>query len=119
MRSIQDIGENKKVELEEVSDQYLSGTVKLHGADGNHLYRFICTLEVDEREGILREHVSISSVTGDKLPTWDEMCDLKETFWEDEEECIQIHPKKSEYVNLKSNCLHIWCLKRIKKAPEA
>lgn len=53
------------------------------------------------------EHVSVSPYGG-KMPTWDEMCEIKDIFWEDEEEVIQIHPKKSEYVNIVDNCLHLW-----------
>ena len=30
------------------------------------------------------------------------------SFFEDEEEVIQYHPKKSQYVNLHENCLHMW-----------
>ena len=36
------------------------------------------------------------------------MCELKDMFFDDEEEAYQIMPKKSEYVNLKDNCLHLW-----------
>ena len=36
------------------------------------------------------------------------MQELKEIIWQDEEECYRVHPKKSEYVNMVSNCLHIW-----------
>ena len=53
------------------------------------------------------EHVSFSPFGG-KLPGWNDMCILKNIFFEDEEEAIQIHPKKSEYINLKENCLHLW-----------
>lgn len=53
------------------------------------------------------EHVSVSPYRG-KLPTWDDMCEIKDIFWEDEEAVIQIHPKKSEYVNILDNCLHLW-----------
>lgn len=42
------------------------------------------------------------------IPTWDDMCVLKDIFFDDEEEVYQIHPKKSEYVNLSENCLHLW-----------
>ena len=52
------------------------------------------------------EHVSVSFK--DRDPTWAEMCAVKDIFWKDEEECIQIHPKKSEYVNIHPHCLHIW-----------
>lgn len=53
------------------------------------------------------EHVSVSPYGG-KMPTWDDMCEIKDIFWDDEEEVIQIHPKKSEYVNIMENCLHLW-----------
>lgn len=58
------------------------------------------------------EHVSVSPFKG-KLPTWDDMCEIKDMFWGDEEEVIQIHPKKSEYVNVQDNCLHLWRHKTI------
>lgn len=53
------------------------------------------------------EHVSVSPYNG-KTPSWDDMCEIKDMFWNDEEAVIQIHPKKSEYVNLLDNCLHLW-----------
>lgn len=52
------------------------------------------------------EHLSIS--TPNKTPDWDTMCRVKELFWEDEEACVEYHPKKSEYVNQHPHCLHIW-----------
>ena len=54
------------------------------------------------------EHVSVSPMHKFRTPTWDDMCFLKDIFFEDEEECYQIHPAKSQYVNLMDNCLHIW-----------
>lgn len=53
-------------------------------------------------------HVSVSPKHKFKIPSWNDMCILKDIFFYDEEEVYQIHPKKSEYVNLKSNCLHMW-----------
>lgn len=53
------------------------------------------------------EHVSVSPYSG-KTPSWDDMCTIKDMFWNDEEAVIQIHPKKSEYVNIQDNCLHLW-----------
>lgn len=52
------------------------------------------------------EHLSVSTPT--RCPTWDEMCKMKEIFWNDDEVCIQFHPKKEDYVNNHSFCLHIW-----------
>lgn len=60
------------------------------------------------------EHVSVSPVKKfnkvglENLPTWNDMCVLKDVFFYDDEEAYQIHPKKSEYVNFQSNCLHLW-----------
>ena len=33
---------------------------------------------------------------------------IKDIFWGDEEDVIQFFPKKSEYVNLVNNCMHLW-----------
>lgn len=54
------------------------------------------------------EHVSVSPKRKFKTPTWDDMCVLKDIFFEEEEEVYQIHPKKSEYVDMVNNCLHLW-----------
>lgn len=52
------------------------------------------------------EHVSVSY--RHKMPTWDEMCRVKDLFWHEEETVVQFHPKKSEYVNNYPFCLHLW-----------
>ena len=44
------------------------------------------------------EHVSVSPKHRYRIPSWDDMCALKDIFFRDEEEAYQIHPKKSEYV---------------------
>lgn len=52
------------------------------------------------------DHVSVNGKG--RTPSWEEMCKLKDMFFYDEEEAYQIFPKKSEYVNLATHCLHIW-----------
>ena len=52
------------------------------------------------------EHVSIQ-LYARRLPTWEEMCYVKDLFWDEEEEVVQIHPKKTHYVNL-TEALHLW-----------
>lgn len=54
------------------------------------------------------EHVSISPKKQFRTPTWNDMCILKDIFFDEEEEAYQIHPKKSQYVNVAENCLHLW-----------
>lgn len=52
------------------------------------------------------EHLSVSTPT--RIPTWDEMCIMKDIFWRDDEECMQLHPKKENYIDNMKYCLHIW-----------
>lgn len=52
------------------------------------------------------EHVSVS--TQRRLPNWQEMCFVKDLFWDEEEAVMQLHPPKSEYVNYAPHCLHLW-----------
>lgn len=54
------------------------------------------------------DHVSVSPYNHARTPTWEEMCEIKEMFFEDEEEVVEYHPKKSEYVNISKHCLHMW-----------
>jgi hypothetical protein len=54
------------------------------------------------------EHVSVAPFKRRYVPGWDDMCKLKELFWNDDEAVIQIHPPKEEYVNNLQNCLHLW-----------
>lgn len=74
-----------------------SGIINLNGIQ--------CHVVVgDNEEGW--EHVS-AELMARRLPTWNEMCVIKDIFWEDEEEVVQIHPKKSHYVNM-TEALHLW-----------
>lgn len=66
--------------------------------------------QVSDGEGW--EHVSVSvGRKGEKqrrCPTWEEMCWIKNWFWDEEDCVIQFHPAKSEYVNLHPYVLHLW-----------
>jgi len=48
-------------------------------------------------DGLGWEHVSVSRK--DRPPSWDEMCQIKALFWDDEDCVLQYHPPRSEYVN--------------------
>lgn len=52
------------------------------------------------------EHVSICPQG--RTPMWDEMCMLKDMFWNEDETVIQYHPARANYVNNIRNCLHLW-----------
>ena len=52
------------------------------------------------------EHVSVS--LPNRCPTWDEMCKVKDLFWDKNQTVIQFHPPEGEYVNNCGFCLHLW-----------
>jgi hypothetical protein len=60
------------------------------------------------------EHVSVHVKfdTGKKIkertPSWDEMCLIKELFFDPEERVMQFHPPVTEYVNNHLHVLHLW-----------
>ncbi|HEX3577551.1 MAG TPA: hypothetical protein VHY33_03220, partial [Thermoanaerobaculia bacterium] len=43
-----------------------------------------------------------------RTPTWREMVSVKNECWDDEDVVMQLHPKKSEYVNCHPYVLHLW-----------
>jgi hypothetical protein len=52
------------------------------------------------------EHVSVTAEG--RCPTWDEMCFVKNLFWNEHEGAMQLHPPKSDYIDYHPHCLHIW-----------
>ena len=55
------------------------------------------------------EHVSVSmGPTSKKCPSWEEMCQVKDLFWDEDVCVVQFHPARREYVNRHQGCLHMW-----------
>ncbi len=63
------------------------------------------------------EHAAIHVGNGRKTPSWEVMCKAKQTFWRDDEDVVQLHPKESEYFHgigmkpggkEKLEVLHLW-----------
>lgn len=52
------------------------------------------------------EHLSVSMPH--KTPSWEQMCQMKNIFWGEDEVCVEYHPRKEDYVNNHEHCLHIW-----------
>lgn len=57
------------------------------------------------------DHVSVSF--RNRLPTWDEMCEVKRMFFKPEETAWEYHPMESKYINNHPYALHIWRLQGI------
>lgn len=51
------------------------------------------------------DHVSVSTPV--RCPTWEEMCFIKDLFFEPHEVAAQLHPVK-DYINNHPFCLHLW-----------
>lgn len=54
------------------------------------------------------EHAFLDLELLNRTPTWREMNVLKRFYWKHNETVIQIHPKRSEYVNFNKYRLHLW-----------
>lgn len=111
-----------------VPEQYRvkKGPYKTDVSDGNN--GFFAVPLVNKKAGLHAqclascnlgwEHVSISLINISwsgkshaitRCPTWEEMCRIKELFWDDPEDVVvQYHPPKSEYVSQHQYCLHLW-----------
>lgn len=57
-------------------------------------------------DGLGWEHVSVSLKM--RCPKWEEMCYIKQLFWDDSDAVMQLHPPKADYVNNHPFCLHMW-----------
>ena len=80
----------------------LAGCFRLIGP-GNALLLAVSS-GVDHENGW--EHVSVSA--HGRTPTWQEMCHVKNLFWDEHEMVVQYHPPKTEYVNFHPHVLHMW-----------
>lgn len=97
-----------------VPDQYRvrKGPMASDASAGNNGAFFIprnkstVPLKVIASDGLQWEHVSVS--LPDRSPTWEEMCTIKNLFWDPEDVVIQYHPAHSDYINNHPYCLHLW-----------
>jgi hypothetical protein len=91
-----------------------------HGSPNGH---FVLQSRCSEKRRLLAiatdtngwEHVSVSVRQNNKAetPYWDEMCQVKEAFWDEDDVVLQFHPAKAEYVNCHPNVLHLWRPKNV------
>jgi hypothetical protein len=90
------------------------GSSKLDGNNGAFVVksRFRdALLIVIASDGFGWEHVSVHVETPDgasHIPTWDEMCQVKDLFWNRDACVVQYHPPRAAYINKHSETLHLW-----------
>lgn len=68
-------------------------------------YEIRCMVSDGETTGW--EHVSVS-LDRKRCPTWEEMCFVKDSFWNKNETVMQFHPDEGSYINNHLYCLHLW-----------
>lgn len=98
MRKLEDIKKNGYLKIKKEGQDGFGGTF--------YDKKSRCNLNFIMSWGAGWEHCSVSIPT--RCPTWDQMCAIKELFWNDDEECMQLHPAKKDYINNMPYCLHIW-----------
>lgn len=61
-------------------------------------------------DGLNWEHVSVCKIHRKKrfIPSWNEMCFVKNLFWSTEDCVMQLHPPESDYVDNNPYVLHLW-----------
>lgn len=101
MRKLEEIKASKYVEIKKEGQDGMAGTV--YDKKTRVKLNFIMSW------GAGWEHCSVSITDRYKrCPSWEQMCIIKNTFWNEDECCIQFHPAEKDYVNNHEYCLHIW-----------
>ena len=98
MKRLEDIKQSRRLIIAEITDDGFSGIISMPLWKGS----IICSW------GGGWEHCSVSPSKKNIIPTWDDMCMIKNLIFKEDEAVIQIHPPKDEYVNNMPNCLHLW-----------
>ncbi len=93
------------------------GSSPLDGNNGIFMLKrrrlvFVCQAS----DGLGWEHVSVSIksyshnqlMEANRTPTWEEMCWIKDKFWDTTDTVVQYHPAAGVYVNCHPHCLHLW-----------
>jgi hypothetical protein len=79
---------------------------RVYRKDGEGLLVVVSCAERDDRKRWL--HVSVSR-RDHKIPTWEQLCQVKRVFIGDDRTALQILPPKAKWVNIHTACLHLWC----------
>lgn len=108
--------------MKQAPEQYRLKNHPILGSDasyGNNGFFVIPHYRINDYElrcqisdGLSWEHVSVTvshrKKEATRCPTWEEMCFIKNTFWNEDEVVVQYHPAKEDYVSCHHFCLHLW-----------
>jgi hypothetical protein len=100
MKTFEEIRNNPKIEIVAMAHDGGACYMKTHSGGKAEKIGIIFS------NGAGWEHVSASLKK--RCPTWEEMCKIKDIFFNKDECAIQYHPAEKDYVNNHPYCLHIW-----------
>ena len=93
--------------LPEKYDQYRQ---PLRGDYGNRTNGFVAIKQkgvgIQFSNGDGWEHVSVSRRSS--MPTYEDMCWVKDLFWSNDVCVMQLHVPKDDHINYHPFCLHLW-----------
>lgn len=119
MRDLHELDKYRLPNAVLISISFFGGDPKGNGVFRVRTFKSGRRFQVIATDGGGWDHVSVTPLDKpNKIATWDEMCEIKDMFFLPEEEAIEFHPKKSEYVNLAKNCLHLWRLNDGREWPD-
>lgn len=96
MKTFEEIQSDKRIQKMDCAADGFNGWVTIKG----QVFFFVCST------GGGWDHVSVSHRK--RCPSWEEMCIVKDIFFNKNECCVEYHPAETDYVNLHPYCLHIW-----------
>jgi hypothetical protein len=89
-----------------------NGAFDLESPEPGWRLTLVCSDGADPTVPEKWEHVSVHAYRGggvqQRCPTWKEMCYVKNLCWDDEDVVMQLHPRRSQYVNCHASTLHLW-----------
>lgn len=70
--------------------------------------RVLCSVEIQKQRGACR-WLHVSASRQHRIPSYQDMIEVKALFVGPEMKAIQVFPKQSEHVNTNPHVLHLWC----------
>jgi hypothetical protein len=64
-------------------------------------------VDVGATEG--QRFLRVGALYPERMPTWTELCAIKDLFIGPERYAFQVHPPTSQHVSISHNMLHLWC----------
>ncbi len=61
-----------------------------------------------EKDGHRWLHVSAANMAQERMPTYQELCEVKDLFIGRQAKAVQVFPPEAEKVNINPYCLHLW-----------